>query len=315
VTDLSPTAAAAWQGYQTGLMTSAVHITDSANHVSANLDALQSLAASDMLSSITLTDSFIPTLSITSAQSTTDAAALNDIPGDFSVTQTVSGSDLTIAGVARALGNTALFSGNASSYTVTPTGDGVHFAVATTGSTNQLSNIQALQFGDFTEIVAPTPGSNGVVTGGNVAELYGAVFGRLPDVAGLNYYEKELSSNPALTLTTVAEDFLSSPEYTGNPEHNYAQTSAGDTQFITDCYNNLLNRAPESGAIPYYQNLISEFTNDLTPGTAAYTAAEMQAHATVLVDFSASAEFLSDVQITAAHPASAGFTGHWLVLI
>jgi hypothetical protein len=141
------------------------------------------------------------------------------------------------------------------------------------------------------------------------------VFGRIPDVPGLAYYEKELAANPTLSLDRLAEDFLLSPEYTGNAAHAYAQSSAGDARFITDSYTNLLNRAPESGAIPYYQALIDKFTGGMTPGSAAYSAAELAAHATVLVDFSASPEFLGDVQITAAHPASSGFTGHWLVLI
>jgi hypothetical protein len=116
-------------------------------------------------------------------------------------------------------------------------------------------------------------------------------------------------------LVSLAQNFLQSPEYTNNSEHTYPQTAAGESQFITDSYNNLLHRAPESGAIPYYQNLISQFNRGLIPGTAAYIAADLQAHAIVLVDFSASPEFLGDVQVTAANPASAGFTGHWLLLI
>jgi hypothetical protein len=50
----------------------------------------------------------------------------------------------------------------------------------------------------------------------------------------------------------------------------------------------------------------------ITPGSGSYSAAELQAHATVLADFSASAEFLGDVQITASHPADAQ---HWLILV
>jgi hypothetical protein len=50
----------------------------------------------------------------------------------------------------------------------------------------------------------------------------------------------------------------------------------------------------------------------LTAGTTAYTAAELAAHAVVLSDFSASAEFLANIEITAQHPASAQ---HWLVLL
>jgi hypothetical protein len=41
-------------------------------------------------------------------------------------------------------------------------------------------------------------------------------------------------------------------------------------------------------------------------------AQELNAHAALLVDFSNSAEFVSDVQVTATNPASAQ---HWLVLI
>ncbi len=50
----------------------------------------------------------------------------------------------------------------------------------------------------------------------------------------------------------------------------------------------------------------------LTPGTAAYAQADLQAHAQVLAYFSQSREFLTDVQVTARHPADAQ---HWLVLI
>jgi len=49
-----------------------------------------------------------------------------------------------------------------------------------------------------------------------------------------------------------------------------------------------------------------------TAGTSAYAAAELQAHASVLADFSQSAEFRGDVQVTAQNPSSAQ---HWLILI
>ncbi len=296
-------------------LTKGLAILDTAALLQADLDSIQGFVSGGFVSSITITDSGIPTLSITSAQASSDSAALTAITGNFSVSQKVSSGNQTISGVPNALGNTVVFRGNASQYIITPASDGVHFTVSTTGSSDQLSDIQALQFADYKEIVAPMPGSGVTVTGGNVTELYGAVLGRVPDVAGLNYYEKELTTNSALTLTTLAEDFLSAPEYAGNSAHNYAQTATGDALFIADCYTNLLNRAPETAAIPYYQDLISLFTKGLTPGTAAYAAAELQGHATVLVDFSASAEFLGDVQITATNPASVGFTGHWLVLI
>jgi hypothetical protein len=77
-------------------------------------------------------------------------------------------------------------------------------------------------------------------------------------------------------------------------------------------YNNLLHRAPEAGAVPYYLNIVSELTQGAAAGTSAYSAADLAAHATLLVDFSNSQEFLANVQITAQHPADAQ---HWLFLI
>jgi len=128
----------------------------------------------------------------------------------------------------------------------------------------------------------------------------------------LAFYQSYLSANPNTPLTTFAQYFLASSEYASNSAHDYAESTAGDTQFITDCYENLLHRAPESGAIPYYLNVIDSFTNGLAAGTAAYAAAQTLGHAYVLTYFSQSAEFLSDVQVTAANPSSAQ---HWLVLI
>ncbi len=301
-------------GLAAGSLTTAVSVTDSASNVVASLDGLQTVAAVGKLTSIALTDSGFPTLSITPTQLTADAAALKALTGNFTVTENASGANLTFSGLA-GHANTVLFSGTASQYSVTATGDGSSFTVTDIGtgrsSVDHLSNIAALQFSDHTAIVAQTP-SNGTVTTGNITELYGAVFGRLPDVAGLAFYQQVLANSPATPLTTFAQYFLASPEYTGNSAHAYAQTSAGDAQFITDSYNNLLHRAPEAGAVPYYQAVIAQLTAGQTQGTAGYTSALAIAHATVLAYFSQSPEFVGDVQITAQHAADAT---HWLMLI
>jgi hypothetical protein len=250
-------------------------------------------------------------------QSTSDAAALKTISGNFVVTEDASAANVTVSGLA-GHGNTVLFSAPASDYTITPTGDGLGFTVTDTGtgrsSIDHLSNITALQFSDFTEIVASqTPTVAGAVSSVQITALYGAVFGRTPDVAGLAYYETYAASHPATPLTQYAQWFLVSPEYTGNPEHAYAQTSAGDAQFVTDIYANLLHRTPGAADVAYYQtNVINPLLVGLTAGTAAYAAAEAQGHAQVLAYISQSPEFLSDVTITAQTPASAQ---HWLELI
>ena len=293
---------------------SAISVSDSAANISSDLDTLQSLAAAGKLISVAVTDTDFPSLSVTAAQLTSDSSVLSDLTGGFTVKIDASSSaNLTLSGVA-GHGNTVSFADTASDYSISAAASGDTVTVTDTGtgrtSTDTLSGVTALQFGSQTDIVAQTPGQ-GQVTTGNVTELYGAVFGRLPDVAGLQFYENVLAQAPNTPLTTFAQWFLASPEYTGNSAHDYAQSSAGDAQFITDCYQNLLGRAPESGAIPYYENVINSFTQGLTAGTSAYAAAQTLGHAYVLSYFSASPEFLGDVTITAQNPSS---TQHWLLL-
>ncbi|HMA48193.1 MAG TPA: hypothetical protein VKP60_00495 [Magnetospirillaceae bacterium] len=289
-----------------------VAIQDSAANVSASLDGLESIAAAGKLVSVTLTDSAaIPIIAITSAQASADAAALNAISGNFSVTQTASGTSESITGVHNALGNTVVFSDTASSYTITSDGNGSGFTVTEGGMADHLSGIQAIQFSDVTEIVASQTHVAGAVSSAQITTLYAAVFDRQPDVPGLGFYEAYAATNPSVDVITYSEYFLSSPEYAA-AGHNYAQTQAGETQFITDTYNNLLHRAPETGAVAFYLNVINPMLANLTPGTAAYAQADLVAHATVIAYFSQSPEFLGDVTVTAQNPASAQ---HWLVLI
>jgi hypothetical protein len=292
----------------------AIDLTDSAATVMANLDSLQALSAQGHPLSITFTDSGIPTLSLTPAQVTNDAGVLKGISSNYILRIDGSAANITVAGIA-GHGDEVVFTGSAAQYGITPAGDGNSFTVTDTGtgrsSVDHLSTITALQFSDATDFVAQAPSSSSITTG-NVAELYSAVLARVPDVAGLAFYQAQAAANPGLAFTQLAQEFLNSPEYKNNSAHNYAQSAAGDAQFVTDTYNNLLHRAPETGAVPFYQNIISQFTNGMTAGTPAYAAAQLAGHAQVLVYFSASTEFLGDVQITAQHPADAQ---HWLILI
>lgn len=289
---------------------SAVAISDSASAISTSLDALESLAAVGKLSSINLTDGGIPTIALTAAQLSVDTRALADISGYYTVTVTAPISEgASVTGLS-GHGTVVSFSGSTAGYSFTPGGDGTSLTVGTV----HLSNVTALHFTDYQLFVASaTPAAAGAVSSAEVTNLYAAVFARTPDVAGLAYYEAQAAANPTMSITTFAENFLSSPEYTGNNAHNYAQTADGDAQFITDTYSNLLHRAPGSGDVAWYQaNVVNPILASATPGTAAYTQAELLAHADILADFSQSAEFLGNVQITAQHPAD---TQHWLILI
>jgi hypothetical protein len=237
-----------------------------------------------------------------------DGALLDLSTGVVTIAIKSSGSFAGMAGQ----GNIVVFAGNASQYSVTGSGDGTSFTIGNGAITDHLSGVTALQFADHTELVASqTPEVAGRVSSAQVAALYAAVLDRTPDIPGLAFYQTYAAGNPAAQIVTFAEWFLSSAEYTG--AHNYAQSAAGDAQFIADTYQNLLHRSPEAGAVDFYQSkVIDPILGTASPGTAAYAKADLLAHAMVLTYFSVSAEFLGDVQITAAHPADAQ---HWLILI
>jgi len=287
-------------------------VGDSASTIAASLDGLEGLAAAGKLNSITLTDSGVPTLNLTAAQLVADQAALHTVGGAFTASvaaPTAGGSVTGVAGIA----TTLTFSGHAASYSITPAGDGVSLSVASGAVTDQVSGITALQFSDFTDVVASQKSAAGAVSSFQVASLYAAVFAREPDTVGLAYYETMAASNPSLPITTFAQNFLSSPEYTSNSAHGYALNATGDSQFITDTYSNLLHRGPASGDVAWYlANVIAPQLAGLATGSAAYANGELRAHAALLADFSQSAEFQGDVSITAQHPADAS---HWLLLI
>jgi probable HAF family extracellular repeat protein len=286
-----------------------VSLSDSAAHVAYAIDVLEYLidGNGDHLS-IALTDGGIPALAVDSTELASDAAALQSVTGSYTLTVTPVSQTTSIAGLA-GHATTVQFSGNESQYTISATNSGL---IVTDGSTvYTLSNVTALQFADHTDIVAQSPGA-GLTTTGNITELYAAVLAREPDAAGLAYYQSYLTTNPSTPLLQFAEWFLNSPEYTSNAAHAYAQTTAGDAQFITDSYQNLLHRTPSAAEVAYYQtNVMAPALAGLAAGTQAYANAEFAAHAQMLVNFSASPEFLSDVQITSTHPADAQ---HWLVL-
>ena len=311
---------AAAQGIDLG----AAAILDSAANVQADLDSLESLASSGKIASISLTDPGFPVMEVTPVQLTADVLVFKDLQSSsYSVTIDGSAANITANGLS-GIGTTVELSGTSSQYTAIGLGDGNGFTLGETGtgrtSTDHFSGITELQFDNGGGGAAPTiafvasetPNVAGTVSSAQIAALYAAVLGRTPDSAGLAFYEAA-AANPANTILCLAAEFISSPEYLNNPAHSYAQTVTGETQFVTDTYNNLLNRAPEAGAANWYVTTVIEpLLKGLTAGTADYTAADVSAHALVLAYFSQSPEFRADVTVTAQNPAS---SSHWLVLI
>ena len=287
-----------------------LELQGSALDVQGALDLLQSSASAGHLGDIHLTDAGVGSLTLSSAQLAADSDVLGKL--DAMVTLYINAANAaTITGLPQDA-NVVVFSGQANDYTLTPTGDGSSFTVTGSSVSDKIGGVTALEFGTQTVIVASqTPAAPGGVSSAQVVDLYAAVLAREPDPAGLAYYEAQVTQNPQTAVTDLAKDFLQSGEY--KAAHTYAQTPAGDAQFIADIYGNLLHRAPESEAVAWYQaNVITPLLAGAVPGTAGYGTAELAAHAAVLADFSQSSEFLDTVAITAQHPADAQ---HWLLLI
>ena len=286
-------------------------VVDTAANLSAQLDSVEGYIAGGYTHQIALTDSGVPTISLTAAQLVSDATALSAITTPYALSVEAGTGSVSVTGAGNGTATTLLLPDPVGDYKidVTPTG---FLALADGSVLDTVSNVTALQFSDTTVFVASsTPALTGGVSSAQIVSLYSAVLGREPDAAGLAFYQNSVATNSSLGLVQYAEFFLSSAEYQGNTAHSYVQSSDGDAQFITDIYQNLLHRAPDSGAVPFYQKVVASFTDGLTPGTAAYASAQLQGHAQVLVYYSVSPEFIGDVRITAQHPADAQ---HWLYL-
>ena len=142
-----------------------VTVSDTAANVVSNLTSLQTLGVAGKLTSISLTDSTTPTLSLTAAQLTADANALSKIAGLFN--ETVLASDHTNATItAHATGsNTISFANDTSGVTVDLTKGTATETQAATTYTDALSNFQNIIASHYNDTL--TAGANGAVLTGN----------------------------------------------------------------------------------------------------------------------------------------------------
>lgn len=147
-----------------------------------------------------------------------------------------------------------------------------------------LNNIQAIRFADttlqtkwFTEaasLAATQPSSFTDLT-----ELYIAYFNRAPDATGLDYWAS--ATYEGNSLAAIAASFATAPETLA--QYGNLPTSNSGTQvltsFVTTVYENVLNRAPDSGGLQFWVSGLqsgaltaSTFLLDIIYGTRAPTS-------------------------------------------
>jgi hypothetical protein len=118
---LPDTAAEALALSQSGVVTGAIAVTDSAADVVTSLDPLEAMAAAGTLGSITLTDSGTPTISVSTTQLANDASVLNDITGSIVISVDASPANATLVGVSNHA-TIAVFTGDADQYSLAAIG-------------------------------------------------------------------------------------------------------------------------------------------------------------------------------------------------
>lgn len=276
----------------------AIGVSDTAANLSSNLDALQALVQSGKITNIAASD--LGTVVATQGQFISDSAALSALTGFYSVGVSVSASNSNINAVS-GHPTEVLLQGNASQYTLASVGAG-NITATSGANVEHLNGLLQVQFSDQTVTLAQNNSNNE-----RIALLYQAALGRSPDLTGLGYWEGIGNSLPAATQAlgayglsdasgnyngnlSVADGFTSSAEFASK------YGALNNTQFVTQLYANVLDRAPDAAGL-------AGWVSQLNGGTS-------RAH--VLIGFAESPEAISN-----AANGFIGQSGHhaaWLFL-
>ena len=81
----------------------------------------------------------------------------------------------------------------------------------------------------------------------SIIGLYIAYYNRAPDQNGFDYWNNQAALNQNATLLSISEKFMAHEQFLEEYPSSYS-----NTQFITKIYNNILNRAPDSGGLEWW---------------------------------------------------------------
>jgi hypothetical protein len=199
------------------------------------------------------------TLTVSSAANITGTAA-NDTLKPGAGNNAVDGGD----GL-----DTAVYTGSRSNFTLAQEawGYGVTDKVGTNGH-DSLINVERVHFeGDDAWVALDIDG-----TAGQLFRLYSAAFGRPSDVVGMGFWIWRMETGSS--LNTVAREFM-----TGQPEFDAKYgVNPTDATFVTNLYNNVLHRDPDSEGFQYWLNALAGNSN------------KVEVRAQVLIEFADSLE-------------------------
>jgi Ca2+-binding RTX toxin-like protein len=119
-------------------------------------------------------------------------------------------------------------------------------AAETTTWVALLDSSNATQGDLITTLITSTEGQTAVAS---VIRVYQAVFGRVPDAAGLNFFTDAL--NAGASPLVVAQAFVNSPEFTAR-YGSLSPTGAITSGFVQELYQNILGRAPDAAGLQFW---------------------------------------------------------------
>jgi len=124
-----------------------------------------------------------------------------------------------------------------------------------------------------------------------VQQLYVAYYGRPGDPAGVEFWAETLDANGG-NVSEMINQFGNSEEYT----NGIGQGST--TQQVTDLYQQMFNRAPETAGLEFWVSEISAGTRTLGEVAVAIAESALSDDATTLANKVTAAEYFTE-QITA----------------
>lgn len=152
--------------------------------------------------------------------------------------------------------DTVVYSATRTDYLIMKMASGAYSVAARTGTdgTDQLSNIEKLQFSDTTLSVEYTD---------MVQSLYVAYFGRAADIFGLANFQAQLAAAGAPhTLAGLSAAYSTNStihalvDLFGNSDESKALYTGDTKSFVTTVYNNVLNRGPDQAGLDFWANAI-----------------------------------------------------------
>lgn len=188
--------------------------------------------------------------------------------------------------------NAVVLAGTESQYTMT-VGAGGALTLTANATTTDATSGQTVTISNATYVVFDGAATNAsgypqvMIIANNsgdatVAALYQSTFGRLPDLPGLDAWQHQLDSS-AMTLAQIGQAFAGSAEFTSR----YGSVATlGDQQYVADLYSNVLGRSPDQGGLTGW----TSYLTSLEVANGGTTSGNLAARATVLLDFCASAE-------------------------